>query len=203
MSGTSAQKNRTPKSLYKILSLYAGKRLYDVLVPFVCQRCARCCRELGVSPPSLDRKRIADYLKLDWEAVSARYLSKAILSKNDSGRYEWMKRWSPCPFLSPEGECIIYPVRPRGCRTYPVYTLLGPESVDCPGMRLMQKAVSVLGRGIPYEFHFTGGQRGQRPRTTRAMRMVKKLEKANLPQEFIGELTRLNRWGPVSNRRTV
>ena len=195
MTGSSRQESQAQKPLHKILTLYAGKRLYEVLVPFVCQCCARCCRQLGVDLSSLDNRRIADYFGLEWEEVSARYLSKVDSSK-DTSSYDWLKRWAPCPFLSPGGECLIYPVRPSGCWSYPVYTLLGPESVDCPGMELMQKIVSVLGRGIPYEFHFPGGERAGRPSPTRVRRMIEKLEKAKLPQEIIDELIRLNRWGP-------
>ncbi len=199
MTGSSRQKNQTQRPLHKILTLYAGKQPYEVLVPFICQRCARCCRELGVDPSSLDKRRIADYLGLEWEEVSAHYLSK-IDSSKDTSSYGWLKRWAPCPFLSRGGECLIYPVRPSGCWSYPVYTLLGPETVDCPGMELMQKMVSVLGRGIPYEFHFPGGVEAARPNPTRIGRMMEKLGKASLPQEIIDELTRLNRWGRFAKK---
>ena len=187
-------KNQMQPSMHKILSLYAGKRLYDILVPFLCQRCGRCCQQLGVSPASVDIKGIADYLEVECEEVSARYLAKAVTPKEVAEGYEWMKRWQPCPFLASEAECLIYPVRPSGCRSYPVYTLLGPEGVDCPGMELMQRVVSVLGRGTPYEFHFPGGMSGQRPGPTRIRRIIAKLEKANLPAGVINELVRLNRW---------
>ena len=178
--------------LYKILSLYAGERLYDILIPFHCQRCGRCCLELGVKPSSLDRKEIANYLGVDWEEVSSRYIS--VEAKDAVGRYEWMKRWQPCPFLSQEGECIIYPARPSGCRSYPVYTLLGSEGVDCPGMTLMQKVVSVLGRGTPYEFHFPGGEKGERPGPAKIRRFIDKLQRASIPEEMIQELVLLNAW---------
>ncbi|MBI4283374.1 MAG: YkgJ family cysteine cluster protein [Chloroflexi bacterium] len=187
-------KSRMQTPLYKILSLYSGKQLYDILVPFLCQRSGSCCQQLGVSPTSLDIESIADYLGLEEEEVSARYLAKAASSKEVGEGYEWMKRWQPCPFLVPPAECLIYPVRPSGCRSYPVYTLLGPEDVDCPGFELMQKVVSVLGRGTPYEFHFPGGIKGRRPGPARIRKIIAKLEKANLPKEIIQELIRLNRW---------
>ena len=61
MTGSSRQESQAQKPLHKILTLYAGKRLYEVLVPFVCQCCARCCRQFGVDLSSLDNRRIADY----------------------------------------------------------------------------------------------------------------------------------------------
>jgi Fe-S-cluster containining protein len=52
--------------------------------------------------------------------------------------FEDRKR-TPCPFLSLEAggqkTCIIYTVRPLGCRLYPLETDGGRGDVDCPGAR--------------------------------------------------------------------
>lgn len=191
-----------PEPMYQILSLYQGRRLYDIKVPFICRRCGRCCRQLGVRTSSLDVEAIAAHLGLAPEEVARRYLDGATAPGGDQGRYGWMARSSPCPFLSPQAECSIYPVRPSGCRSYPLYTLLGPEGVDCPGMALVQRMVSVMGRGIPYEFHHLGGEEGEAPGPAQARRIVDKLRRNGVPEDAVRALASLNGWGAVTEGET-
>jgi Fe-S-cluster containining protein len=184
-------------AMYKILTLYAGQQPYDVHIPFACQRCARCCQQLGIDLSAIDKQQVSDYLGLDWTQIEALYLRKRGQGSSPNP-HKWIRRSSPCPFVSSQGSCTIYPVRPNGCRSYPVYTLLGPEAVDCPGMEFMQRVVSILGRGIPYELHFPGRERGRAPSEATARRMLEKLDKAGLPRRIISELIRMNRWATVS-----
>jgi Fe-S-cluster containining protein len=66
------------------------------------------------------------------------------IPKKEVGReyqeFEDHKR-TPCPFLRSEADgtktCMIYEVRPGGCRAYPFDTDFGSQGVDCPGARIV------------------------------------------------------------------
>lgn len=107
---------------------------------FECQRCGRCCNKHGL-PHDIynDGERfseIAQFLKLTVEQVIEKYYGR-ITEDGEHWESEDHKR-TPCPFLRLEAgnktTCIIYEVRPRGCRLYPFDT--GRGGVDCPGARI-------------------------------------------------------------------
>jgi Fe-S-cluster containining protein len=107
---------------------------------FECQRCGRCCIEIGLPYDPESIFKIARFLELTVDQVIDKYYGR--VSEDENGKYwesEDHKR-TPCPFLGPESDnkktCIIYEMRPEGCRLYPFETDGGRQGVDCPGARI-------------------------------------------------------------------
>lgn len=136
---------------------------------FECQRCGKCCIELGLPWDPERISEIAQFLNLTDEQVFERYYGR-IVEDTDGRIWEEVYGWSskifgeeaswipqkevglkyrefddhkrtPCPFLRSESggqkTCIIYEVRPRGCRLYPFDTDFGRGGVNCPGARIV------------------------------------------------------------------
>ena len=72
-----------------------------------CRRlgCSHCCRGTEMPLTRKDIERISGSGKRDFYHHDTHQL------KNLQGR---------CFFLTPEGDCTIYDIRPRGCRLYPL-----------------------------------------------------------------------------------
>jgi Fe-S-cluster containining protein len=97
---------------------------------FNCQRCGRCCKEIGIPWSELDPQLVADHLQVDLQ----RFLdAHGFVVNPQSGEIEHPEPGvTPCPFLTYDWEkplCRIYPVRPWVCQGYP-----GPGMV-CRGGR--------------------------------------------------------------------
>ncbi len=132
---------------------------------FECQRCGRCCIEIGLPWDPERISEIARFLNLTTDQVIEKYYGRIVededgqiweeedgwlseifgeeygQQKKDGRRYiesEDDKR-TPCPFLRSEADgkkaCIIYEVRPGGCGSYPLDTDGGRGDVHCPGAR--------------------------------------------------------------------
>jgi len=94
----------------------------ELLKQFQCNRCGRCCLEIGNIPLMEDEpKRIARYL-----GVSGRSIKK-LTTLNSYGRV--FK--TPCPFY--EDGCSIYSVRPLACVAFPLV-----DPVIFKGRRIIQ-----------------------------------------------------------------
>ena len=120
-----------------------------VFIPFICKRCGRCCREISVNPGYLNPFEIASLLALPVREVVERYLGEVTHLDGEGVKWRPTKPVKPCSFL--EGSrCIIYPVRPGPCRSYPLFTDFGGCGVGCPGKAEMVRAAKRLGMGIPY-----------------------------------------------------
>lgn len=87
---------------------------------FNCQRCGRCCREIGIPWSELEYRLVADHLKMDLYVFLKRY---GYAVDEGSGRIEAPDFGvTPCPFLKYDKHksvCKIYPVRPWVCKGYP------------------------------------------------------------------------------------
>ena len=77
-----------------------------------CTKCANCCRTLKAAFRPKDVATVSAHL-----GMSAEAFTKQFLTKNKQGNLE--VNALPCPFLSAEGLCNIYEVRPEGCRDFP------------------------------------------------------------------------------------
>lgn len=104
---------------------------------FKCQRCGRCCIEIGLPYDPESIFEVAKFLNLSVDDVINKYYGRV-----SSGCKSWKsndEKRTPCPFLKNAGNkkaCLIYQVRPMGCRLYPFDTDIGRQGVDCPGARL-------------------------------------------------------------------
>jgi len=105
---------------------------------FECQRCGKCCVEIGLPYYSESIYKIAEFLHLEVGQVIEKYYGR-ITEYGKAWESEDHKR-TPCPFLKADGNrktCTIYPVRPLGCKLYPFETDFGRQDVDCPGARIV------------------------------------------------------------------
>jgi len=119
--------------------------------PFECQRCGRCCREIGLPCDPGRVFEIAKHLDISVREVIIRYYGHACADGN-TWESDNDKR-TPCPFLRDDGHtttCTVYPVRPDGCRAYPLETDFGRQGVDCPAATMVHKrAGRELNSGYP------------------------------------------------------
>lgn len=97
---------------------------------------------------------------------------------------------APCRYFREPNVCLIYHRRPSECRTFPTYSGFGVRKIGCKGYELSQKAIARLGQGIPY---WTGyGTNLVFKASTRLQKAVAKLEKGNLPRDFINKFLELH-----------
>ncbi len=115
---------------------YRGEGI-EILIPFECQMCGKCCEILSqcVYDP-LTGRIIAEcelgmFEYLDVEVES----SSPVLLK-------------PCPFLK-DGRCSIHSIRPQSCREFPLGRNLD-HGIGCPALKTILEAVrrveKVLGK---------------------------------------------------------
>ena len=87
---------------------------------FDCQRCGRCCKEIGIPWSELDYRDAADCLRMDIDIFLEKY---GFIVNGHSGEIEHPEPGvTPCPFLKYNQEgavCKIYPARPWICKGYP------------------------------------------------------------------------------------
>lgn len=103
---------------------------------FTCERCGKCCRQLGLPYDPCALPAMAAYLGISQDELVERYYGVRSADGHHLIMDETKRR--PCPFLAEEGglaHCTIYPVRPPGCRGYPFDTDFGRNGVNCPGAK--------------------------------------------------------------------
>lgn len=84
----------------------------EVFSEINCVRCANCCRTLKPEFRPKDIASASIHLNISEDDLKAQYLQQ-----NAQGN--WETRTLPCPFLSENGFCGIYPVRPGDCSGFP------------------------------------------------------------------------------------
>ena len=99
--------------------------------------CAACCKISGkVHLAAKEIVRIADYLNLSEQEFTTRYIREAdqqiLLQERDDGS---------CIMLDDNDRCLIHPVRPMQCQTYPFWDEILTnhftwilEHAMCPGI---------------------------------------------------------------------
>jgi Fe-S-cluster containining protein len=110
---------------------------YDVVVSFVCHRCGNCCRNYypGVEMDMLPE--IANIINKPIHEIQARLGEDC--DAHNAGRP------TDCFFLEQgTGRCLIYEIRPDGCRLFPTLTKAGLGKVDCPGYGEFDAVVQAL-----------------------------------------------------------
>ena len=106
---------------------------------FECLQCGRCCSGPGegyiwATKPEIEF--IADFLKISTGELRQKYLRRVSLRTTIIEH----RSTKDCIFLQiTEGQrrCIIYPVRPSQCRTWPFWTanLASPDDWNMAGLR--------------------------------------------------------------------
>lgn len=113
---------------------------------FKCERCGKCCIEIGLPYDPKSVFEIAKFLNLSVKEVIKSYYGR--IRKN-----HWIsqdEKRTPCPFLRTDAKrktCGIYQVRPEGCRSYPFDTDFGRQGVDCPAARIVYKKLYKCNHG--------------------------------------------------------
>ena len=164
-----------------------------IKIPFVCVRCGKCCREIGVRPLSSDVHRIAECLGIAERSFIDQYLGKIVsvdvYSDGDDTLYE--KQWRPCPLLF-FNTCSIYSDRPRWCRYFPgEMNTDGELGIGCPGIKQMRRVISAVGRGIPC-IPVTDIPNGKKLDQRRWPRIWRKFMLANPTKEMIEAFAKVN-----------
>jgi Fe-S-cluster containining protein len=110
---------------------------YDVVVPFVCHRCGKCCRNYY---PGIEMVMLPEIANIINKPI---YELQARLSEDCDGHSAG--RPADCLFLEPgTSRCLIHEIRPDGCRLFPALTKTGLGKVVCPGYREFDNAVKAL-----------------------------------------------------------
>jgi hypothetical protein len=95
---------------------------------FECTACGRCCKNHGegyeyVFSTRAERRLIASRLGMTGRAFEAEYTERV------AGSLSFTSKDDACVFLDEAGQCSIYDLRPKQCRTFPFW----PELLDSEG----------------------------------------------------------------------
>jgi uncharacterized protein len=116
---------------------------YEQGIRFECTSCGDCCKTHGdgdeyafVYLSSKDVSRISEHLKMSKIGFLNTYCTT-----DSSGDIHLAKLTGDCAFLEDGSRCIVYPVRPMQCKTWPFWTenmveetWNGPVTECCPGI---------------------------------------------------------------------
>lgn len=118
----------------------ADARWYEEGLRFQCTQCGNCCRNHGdytyVYLTEVELEEMPAFLGLTRSEFLRRYGTK------EPGSFWSLRMDQPaCPFLSEDGRCQVYEVRPKQCRTWPFWeenlveeVWKGPVKDCCPGL---------------------------------------------------------------------
>ena len=132
-----------------ILKLFTADEKILIFIPFVCKRCGKCCRKIGVSSRAIDIAAVVEYLGTGVREVIENYIGKVVSCDEEKIEYEASSAPRlPCPFLR-GNECIIHPIKPGVCAAFPVRTDFGDHGIGCPGKEEVTRASRALEKGVP------------------------------------------------------
>lgn len=156
---------------------------HDIVIPFICQQCGRCCKEIGTCWNDRDIGDAIEYLKISVEDFINTYLGHVTKEDDDKLTYriDESKR-IPCGLLK-DNKCSIYPARPMGCRLYPISTDFGTKNVDCPAWERVIVIMKKLRRGIPGYLSYAGGPKYRAPTLKKWARILNKYHQTNPTDE--------------------
>ena len=97
---------------------------------------------------------------------------------------------APCRYFQEPNICLDYDERYPMCDAFPVYTDFGPGDTECRGYETSGKAIDALVLGVG----FRSGQQedGIFEKPGEIQKAVARLEKGNLPKDFIDKFIELN-----------
>lgn len=117
---------------------------------FACQKCeGNCCKIEGgyVWVKKADILRIANYSGIDADTLIQDYLIK--IGRRFSIKEAKQGKEYPCIFFDMNSKkCLIYPVRPSQCKTFPFWEeFMGDDEAllpqDCPGIVKYNNSIKV------------------------------------------------------------
>jgi Fe-S-cluster containining protein len=114
--------------LYERLKIHTKQGSVTINIPFVCQKCGKCCREIGFPIGWQSFREIARFLKIPMEELLV---------------YIKLNELKPCPFLKND-LCSIYPVRPGGCKLFPLLVEFKDQGIGCPGLKRIREVEDLL-----------------------------------------------------------
>ncbi len=144
-----------PNYKYRGWLQYIKSTQETLFLPFICQRCGKCCTIVSVETGYFNPLDIAKYLNLSAKDVIEKYLGEPIKLSEDNIRWRQTKPSKPCMFLEQnqtQNTCKIYDIRPGPCEAYPIYTDHGDSGIRCPGRVAFVRAAKKIGRGYIWNY---------------------------------------------------
>jgi Fe-S-cluster containining protein len=80
---------------------------------------------------------MAEFLKMNPENLVTRYYGEIGVENGERAVKLDRNRTTPCQFLGEDKSCQVYPVRPDGCKAYPIQTDFGRFGINCPAMKIL------------------------------------------------------------------
>jgi len=106
---------------------------------YVCTRCGACCKWPGdVTVDEGEQQAIADHLGIPLERFRERYTR---LNHRRSDRPD-----GACAFLAGDDTCLVYPARPRQCRSFPNGWNFPGFRESCPAVPIRFRMQRLRGR---------------------------------------------------------
>ncbi|MFH1231626.1 MAG: YkgJ family cysteine cluster protein [Planctomycetota bacterium] len=109
---------------------------YDILVPFICYKCGKCCHNFAPQIPAEDVSRISQYLNKTSREIEKQH--------TECYNKKFTSTPADCYFLNNKNQCMIYPLRPISCRNYPVFTDFGANDIECLGHQEFYRVIDAF-----------------------------------------------------------
>jgi len=107
---------------------------------FKCFQCGRCCQISGfVRVEENEAKEIARYLGISLAELRQRYTTTMRLDGKDVEILRDHPGTTRCIFLDEKNRCIVHPVKPKQCRTFPLEWKTPGAHLYCAGLQAMRK----------------------------------------------------------------
>ncbi len=154
-----------------------------VRIPFVCQRCGKCCRILSkIVLDPVEKKIYMENLEEIAEHVNLEELVERLCREVDVKHPVKL----PCPFFK-DNSCTIHPIRPRSCRIFPLGEGLD-QGIGCPGLKRLMAFVEAF---KPKEVEFRFVEEGLKKMEV-SKNIFKKYLSLNPSEEELEEFFKLN-----------
>lgn len=127
-----SDKVRDPIRIHQGLTMFIDKAVKEDLeappkVEYTCTKgCHECCRQ-AVAITSVEAISLVDYAKRNSIQIDSERLKRQV-KFDDSNWHTLPKEDRDCPFLSKEGLCQVYEIRPLTCRKY--YVVSDPDKCN-------------------------------------------------------------------------
>lgn len=125
---------------FEVLTQFGGS--FTLNIPFFCQQCGQCCKEISFPDPKIFESLI------EFSKINIQLLAKQFIKNHEEKEYSEiiseLCQIKPCVFLK-DDLCLIYSRRPQLCRKW--YPRVESE---CPAYHLHNKMGQALLRDRKY-----------------------------------------------------